>query len=447
MINQFRTYINSSGLGPIVVKAVIGSAGLRLIGMVFSFLVGVQLARGLGAEGYGIYGLAMSIIALLTVPTEFGLPQLVTREVSAAQVANAWGRMRGILRWAMCTSLMISLGVASFVLLWLALSGHGLDSPLGKTLLVGLFMVPLVAQNKINSAALSGLQHIVKGQLPNILVRPGLFSLFLFVMPYLITPLNPSLAMGLGVMSAALAFFSATLMLRKEMPKTVLSAKPIIDRRYWWSSALPMALTEGMRLLQGHLVILLLGIMSTVTMVGVYRVVNSVMIMVAFPISLLNVVSAPIISRLYAQGDKERLQRLLLWISLSMTGCILVLMLPFLVEGKLLLRLVFGADFAGGNSTLLLLCTGAVCNGFFGANAALLNMTGHQGRVTRASGLSLTLLTVILPPFIKFAGIEGAAVGSSLSIGVWNYIMWRDALRLLLLDSSVGAYLRIKKKV
>src|SRR5690606_23744752 len=113
-----RQYLSGNGIGAVLVKAVAGSAGLRIAGMGFGFLVGVQLARGLGAEGYGIYGVAMSIITLLTVPTEFGLPQLLTREVAAAQALGQWGKMHGILRWSVQSSLGLSVLVVLGLLAW-----------------------------------------------------------------------------------------------------------------------------------------------------------------------------------------------------------------------------------------------------------------------------------------------------------------------------------------
>src|SRR5690606_17389976 len=94
-----RRLLSGRGVAETLIRALVGSSGLRLLGVGFSFLVGIQLARGLGVEGYGIYGLAMSIIAVLTIPTEFGLPQLLTREVAAAQSRGDFGRIRTIIRW------------------------------------------------------------------------------------------------------------------------------------------------------------------------------------------------------------------------------------------------------------------------------------------------------------------------------------------------------------
>ena len=445
MITRIRNYLSGTSLGPQMIKAVIGSAGLRIAGMGFGLLVGVQLARGLGVEGYGVYGLAMSTIALLTVPTEFGLPQLVTREVAAARVTSNWSLLRGVLRWASRTSLLISLVVALSVLAWLVFSGQGFATTLGLTLVVGLIMVPIVAQGKICCAALRGLEKIVQGQFPETVLRPALFSFLLFIAPLLFVPLNPAFSMGLGALSASLVFFVSYMMLRKEMPVVACPSEAFSDARKWWPSAFPMALTEGMRVLQAHLVILFIGMLGTLSMVGVYRVASSVALLVAVPVTLFNVVSAPVISRLYTEDDRHRLQQLLAWVAMGMTVGTLCLVIPFILAGDILLGTVFGHEFAKGRTALLILCVGVVINSFFGANATLLNMTGFQGRVTRASSLSLILLVIVSPLLILGAGIEGAAVGSSLALGLWNYLMWRDALRLLSLNSCAGAYFNLRR--
>lgn len=318
MIQRARKYLAGSSQGPLFIKATIGSAVLRIAGMFFGFLVGVQLARGLGVEGYGIYGLAMSIIALLTVPTEFGLPQLLTREVAAAQVDKDWERLGGILRWSSNTVLKISVAITITVAVGLVAMGRHLSSPLAMTLLAGLIMVPLVALGNLRGAALLGLQHIVKGQLPDTLIRPASYSLLLFLVPLLAIPLYPALAMGLGAVSAVFSLAMAAIMLRRNLPHETRLAPPRIQSHAWWASALPMALTEGMRVLQGHLAILLLGLMATVAMVGIFRVASSAALLVAVPVALLNVVGAPIIARLHTQGDHARTQRLLSWIALAL---------------------------------------------------------------------------------------------------------------------------------
>lgn len=435
MIKRLRSYLAKPGLGPKLVKAIAGSAGLRLAGMFFGFLVGVQLARSLGVEGYGVYGLAMSIIALMSVVTEFGLPQLLTREVASAQVKGEWGKVRGILQWSGRTVLAISALVFVSCVAWLLATGRQLTDPLSLTLIVGLPLIPLVSQSKLRCAALRGLQNIVRSQIPETLLRPVSYSLLLFAVS-LAMPISPALAMGLGVVAAGIALTLSANMLRRSLPPEVAEATPVKNTSEWRSSALPMALTEGMRVFQAHLAVLMLGALSTISMVGLFRVASSMAVLIAFPLSLFTVVSASVIARLHAQKDHERLQRLLSWLSLGMTAATFVLSLPFLIAGQPLLGLTFGHDFEGSNPILLVLCASNILSGFFGTNAVLLNMTGHHVRVMRASWISLAVVCMSCPLLVLAMGAIGAALASSLATLVWNIVMWRDALRLLNLDAS-----------
>lgn len=414
--------------------------------MWFGFLVGMQLARGLGAAGYGVYGLAMSIIAILTVPAEFGLPQLLTREVAAAQGAGKWGRVRGVLGWSIRASMMLAVLISAGVLAWLA-STNGFATELGRTMLAGLVLVPVVALLSLHSAALRGAQQIVSGQIPEVVLRPAFHSFALLLALLLAVPLTPALAMLLGVLSAAFSLFVAYWLLRRTIPQAALSAVIEVQSKQWWASAAPMAMSEGMRVLQTHLLIFLLGVMVSMEEVGIFRVAASTALLVSMPISLFNVVSMPIIARLHAAGERYKLQRMLTLISVGMTVSVLLLSLPFLVAGEQLLGRIFGQEFVYGAVALSLLCVPIIVNALVGPAAALLNMTGHQKHVTVASLAALLVLAVASPPLIIGLGISGAAIASILSISTWCLIMWRTCRHLLGLDPGVvGMFFKLNGK-
>ena len=278
--------------------------------------------------------------------------------------------------------------------------------------------------------------------MPDVLLRPMFYSALLFIASLWFVPMTPALAMALGVLAAAIALIVALYMLHWSMPEEAAAAAAVVDARGWWSSALPMALTEGMRLLQSHLLILLLGVMVAMSEVGLYRVASSVMLLIAMPISLFNVVSMPVIARLYANGERQRLARMLGLVSAGMTAGVIVLSLPFLLAGQYLLATVFGPEFGGASGVLVILCLGVILNALFGANAALLNMAGHQSRVTRAALFALILLVASAPPLIAAFGIVGAAAASVISLATWNVLMWRDAMTLLSHDTSLFALVR-----
>jgi len=441
VINRVRSYLVRDGLGPALAKAVTGSAGVRVAGMAFAFLVGVQLARGLGAVGYGEYGLAMSIIALLTVPTEFGLPQLVTREVAISYAQSQWGKLRGVIRWAVRSSMLIAMAVALCLVGWIVFGGSK-AATLAGTLMPGVVLVPVVALLSLHSAALRGAQQIVRGQLPEIALRPAFHSLLLFAVPLVLFPLTPAMAMWLGVAAAMMSLAYAHRLLGRVLPPQAFSVKPELTPHHWWSSAIPMAMTEGMRILQSHVLIFFLGAMVSIAEVGVFRVAVSTAAIVTMPSSLFNVVSMPVVARLHATGQHIQLKRMLGMVSAGMLAGVVALSIPFFVAGDRLLGFLFGSEFSASSPALTILCVTAIANAALGVNAALLNMTGHQNRVTLASAIALGVLLVSGPFLIRRYGIMGAAYSNLASISTWGLIMWRDCIRLLGLDTSVFGILR-----
>jgi len=426
-----------SGLGPKLVRAVISGAGIRFAGMFFGFLVSVQLARSLGPDGYGVYGLAMAIIAVLTVPTEFGFPQLATREIAAAHVHGQWERIRALLQWFTRTILILSslLLLAIFLLLWINIAQP--EKALSQTLLVGIFLIPAVALLHLYCSALRGMQHLVVGQVPDILLRPAFHSLLLFLVFWVVGyPESPQAAMALGVAAVTAGLGISILLLKTRLPDAKTQIYKI-DGSLLWRDALPMAMTEGMRMLQGHIVVFMLGIFTLASVVGYFKVASGVMVLISTPIALLNIIGAPVISRLYNQDDRFRLQRLLSMLSLAMTVSCSLLALPFLVSGEKLISWGFGSEFIPSAGLLNVLIVGILGSSIFGASAGLLNMTGHAGRVTRASVWSILALVsacMILMPNLDATGGALAAAGSLI---LWNFLMWRDGKKYLGLDSAI----------
>lgn len=410
-----------------LVDAVFGSAGLRMAGMGFGFLVGVQLARLLGADGYGAYGVAMSIISLLAVPTEFGFPQLLTREVASASAHEDWRRVKGALAWATSRSILISIVVIAGVTTWLGFSRESISSQFTPALMVGVFMTPLVAQASLRAAALRGLHRVVLGQIPDVVLRPMSFSFILFVLALMQVPLSPSRAMAACVLSAAIACGAAVLLLRRELPPEVGRAVPVCDSKAWWMSAFPMAMTDGMVVLQSHALILILGAMVSTAEVGTYRVASSIAVTASVSFSIFSVIGAPRFASLYATGSSKELQRSVSLIAGLMVVGVSIVCLPLIIFGGQLVSGIFGSEYAASVTPLKILSAGLLLSSLFGPGATLLNMISMQKKVTQATLLSLALVLCASPPCIHFYGVNGAAIASAAAMIVWKALLWRFA--------------------
>lgn len=441
MLKRSLAHLARNGDVAELVRSLMRSAGLRVIGMGFGFLVGVQLARSLGASGYGVYGLAMSILSMVAIPAEFGLPQLLTREVAAAHQRGDRVVIGLLLRWAVRTLVCM----ASLALVFSAMLGWWrsatMDVALLQALAAGLLFVVLAPLGNVFGAALRGLQQVVAGQVPDVLLRPASYSALLLASTFFWSDgLTPALAMGLQVISVGLSAACAYFYLRRYLPVDAMSSKVRASNeqgRQWLRSAWPLALTEAMRIVHGNLATLALGIFSTTAAVGVFRVGSSTSALLTMPISLFHIVLAPTIARLHAAGESRRLEHLMGWSSAVMAIGVGGLCLPFTVAGGPLLALLFGNDFGDSNPILLVLGMGSALGCLFGPGATLLNMTGHERRVTRSFALSLLAICVLMLPLGYYFEGLGAALAVSLSFIFWSVVMWWDARQLLGIDASV----------
>ena len=427
--------LSGPGLGATLARGAAGGGGVRLVGMALSFLVGLQLARGLGPAGYGVYAAAMSVVALLSIPSEFGVPQVVTRELAAGREREDWAAGAGVLRWADRGVLALSGLTAALAAAWVwAFGGEG---PLAATLAWAVVLVPVVGLAKVRASALRGLMRVVLGQVPDLIVRPAAMSVLLAAAAAAGVALTAPRAMAAGVLAAGAALAFGAVALRRATPAEVRAAAPRSEGRAWMAAAAPMGLTDGIRILQGHASILILTAAAAPEAVGVYQVAARVATLAAMPIALLNIVAAPLLAKLHAAGDRAGTRRALWGSAAAMAGGVGLLSLPLVLFGGPILGLVFGEEYAGGAGPLAVLCGANLVSAACGPNAALLNMTGHERRVTAAFLWSLPASLLSAAALVPALGASGAAMSVVCGTLAWNAALWRSARRHAGLDPTV----------
>lgn len=444
-MRRFRVYLLGSGLGAGLIRAVAGSGLVSVLGMALTFLVGIQLARGLGVEGYGTYGIAMAVVAILGVPSQFGVPQLMVREVSAHAANTDWRAVGGMLTWSWKTLLTACLVVVAVFLAWLAFVGPANPSQTVPLLLASL-LIPLGSVVTLQGATLRGLMHIVKAQFPDTLLRPLTTALLLGGLAMFSVQLSPALAIIAGIVSACFAVVVGWLLMRRHLPAESRSAGRLDSAHGLLSASFAMAMSEGLRVIPVHATVIVLGMIASLTDVGQFRVATSVAALLAFPLAIFNMVVAPAVSRLLALGDRVRLQRLLSYASAGMLGSVILLALPFLLMGEPILQRLFGKEFGNAAGMVAILAFGYLAAAAFGVGGTLLSMAGRQARVTSITAVSVVVLSILLWPLVRWGGGDGAACAVAISLCVSSGLFWLDAKRNLGVDSSLVALYSILLK-
>ena len=427
-----------------LIKAVVGSLWLRLFGMALGFLVGIQLARGLGAAGYGVYGIAMSVVSLLLIPAEFGIPQLVVREMAGTGADPASDSPRAILHWSAeyVLATCVALGLATVMIVH---SGwFGLEPDLAHAIMYGLLLLPLAAMGNLMSAALRGFHRIIDGQVVELLIRPAVASLLLFALAVFFGSgkLSAPLAMAINCIAALLGAVYAFVRL---WPMLVRSGKLPASagrKKAWRRSALPLALGDGMRIVSGQVGVLVLGAMASNEEVGVYRVALGIYVVATIPSALLNAACSPMLARLNSEGDMRQMRRLNAWMALFLVLSAVACILPFAVAGGWIVGTVFGMEYASATPVLLVLLAGELMAATLGHPTIVLNMMRREGVVTQWSFLSLALNLLLCWLLIPRMGAMGAGIGVGASQFLWRLAASRYAFRNFGLHTSLAAWLR-----
>jgi O-antigen/teichoic acid export membrane protein len=421
-----RRLLGREGAGSLpgqLVRGTGGTLGLKIAFSALSFAASVLLARMLGAAGFGAFAFALATVGLLSVLARMGLDVLLVREVAAYRARSDWGLMHGLLRRANQTVLAVSLALvaAAAAISW-ALEGR-VDPGMQAAFRAALILLPLLGLVRLRQTALQGLQQVVVGQAPELLILPALF--FAGIVAARLVPggaLTAPGAVGLNFLASAVAFLVGAGLLRRGLPREAREAAPEYRTAEWLRGALPLLFMAGMGILNDRIALLLLGAMKGAEAVGVYSVVSRGAELIPFLLVAVNQPLAPTIAGLYAKRDMRRLQQVM---TRSAQGVLLVSLpvgLGLIAFGGWFLR-IFGEEFTAGRAALAVLSTGQLVNVATGSVGVLLIMTGHERAAARGIAIVVALNLVLGAVLIPGWGVLGAAVAGAAAIALNNVLL------------------------
>jgi O-antigen/teichoic acid export membrane protein len=396
---------------------------LKITGTGLSFISVVLLSRNLGTDGYGIYTYIIAIVSVLSIPASAGLPQLVIRETSRNLAINEPSKVRGLWQWA--TGVVIKNSIFVIILAIITILLYSKAEENAGIILWALILVPLSALSDLRSSCLTGLQKIGLGQLPELLIRPGIFVLILFTFTILFNiNLTPQKAMAMNVFSAFLGFIAGAWLLLRHTPLGIKGTKPFYESQAWRSSLWSFSMLAGINALYSNIDVIILGLFLSAKDVGIYKIASQMAIFASFGLQAINVAVGPRFARLYALSEKEKLQRLVTLSARAVLFFNLFVTLFFIIAGKKLLSLVFGTAFVESYEPLLILLIGQFVNSAAGSVGLILNMTGHENDTVKGRTIALITNIVLNFTLIPILGLIGSAIATAMSMIVWNTILW-----------------------
>jgi O-antigen/teichoic acid export membrane protein len=395
--------------------------GGGLVEFVFRLGIAWILARALGADGYGLYTLVVSVAALTVGLGGLGLDDAMVRYLAIQTRRGDRAGMRGTMQ----VGIVVSLGVGVLVGIGLyAFSGWLAVGVFDEPALLPLIrivsgVVPFLLLSNVLLGVTRGFNRMDLATFAENVVRSGVRFSLLAVLWFL------ELDVVAAVIAFGLADVSATVVFIFFVRRLVRAAGPPVPPRHEYAEifgfALPLWLSGLLNRFRRNLETFVLGVLSIAADVGVFTVAARVNFISHTVYRAVIVAVKPILAQAFADGDRATLARTYS----STTRWTFTMNLPFLLVTVLYaedILGVFGPEFVDGASAFVVLAFSELFIAFTGTCGSMIDMAGHtrvklvNSVLWVASALGLSIL--LIPPF----GVIGAAVASMASVTLVNLV-------------------------
>ncbi len=417
---------------------------LRILNTILMLLNGVLLARLLGPEQYGIYVFVLSVVALLGIPTQEGLPTLIVREVAKEYQSNNWRNLKGLLMLSNYFVIVYS----TLTIIVSAITAWNIWNPTdikAISFFWALSLLPLVAFGNARGATLRGFHKVVQGNLPEQLIRPLVTVSLLAVSMLVGLEVSSALAVQYTLLGAFIAFLAGAILLIINMPKGLKFNKPSYKLKEWSKSLVPLILWSSIDILNSQVAIILLGLLSSEENVALFKIGYQTASFVAIGLLVVNPVIAPHIVRMYNNSEIKILQKLLVTTSILVTLAAVPIFLIFIFFGHTLLGFVFGDIYTAAYNTLLFISIAQLINVMLGSGGLILNMTDNAKSTLNGSFISAFINILLCFLLIPLFGLNGAVFAVVVSIIIRN-IIWSISIYRRTGMNSTCFYLKVFAK-
>lgn len=405
-----------------------GRMTLAFIGLATNAL----LARLLSPPELGAYFLAYSVVGVGAALGALGLTQAVIRFVAESVGLGHYDRARRAIKLALGFG---SLGAAMVGFIYLlfggALAGSLFDSPalVAVTGVTGAWIVVAVVQgilvetfrgfHDIRITTLLG--GVANG---NGMLTGGLLSLLLLLLFLFKGEASLATVMLLAVASGATSALLAGWLLRRRVGFLPVDGSSVkLQASEVGHVAWPLMVNTLALFALGQASLWIVGAFLEQEDVALYGAAYRLMIYVAIPLQIANMVAPPLIAEMYAQGRVGELQRALRATATIAGIPALVLLFAFVFFGGPIMGFILGAYYREAALFLGLLSLGQMVGVWVGCCGQALMMTGHQAAMMAAT-IVVGLLTVTGVVWaVQNFGATGAAAATAGGIVLQNVVM------------------------
>jgi O-antigen/teichoic acid export membrane protein len=399
-----------------------------LFSYIGAFALNVLLARGLGAEGFGAWVIALAFSQTVATLGLLGADWIVLRQGSYYQATGDVARFRRTMHLALTMSLGALVVLGALLAILASTVAHRVlhDDGLAPLIRLAALLGPIMGLGQVMVYGTQAFRRMRARALIRNVLQPA-FRLALTAAALLVHRSQLSAFVGL-IAAEILLTFVATYALNRQLP--LLGPTAPVDRRALVKFALPSWGTKVMETGRAQLFPVLLGSLAALSASGVFVASRRVAAAPGAVIATMNEVYAPIGSNLFLQGRMEEFagvfKSVAKW-SFMLGFPLFCLQVAFPKE----ILSLFGHDFRSASLALILLAVGMLFNFGTGPVTVTLLQAG-RARLALLDYVGVLAVEVTLGIWlIPSHGVVGAALARMVGTGLNNLVPLLQVKRLL----------------
>jgi len=403
--------------------------GTKIIGLLSNYFFLWWFVSEYNTTKWGFVTLCITIANIIGMISILGFDIIVLKYISVLKSKLQYGEIKDILIKSGINSFLISgsIGLLFFVFAEFIsgiLFSNPFEAPWVRVIAIG---IPAYGLYHINNSIFAGIKRMIwYGFFRNIV--PFTFSLGIGAMlHYWIVPnYFPRFEQSgiLILLSYFLILYLAVaygfVLLNKQLKLRSTKRVPSIKYKSLYKESLPILVGTSMALILGSGDVLVLGILKSESVVGVYDIVGKLSLLMLLAIMSVNAILPAKFAELYASNEMQKLKvlsfqsnRLIFWIS-SLLFIFMILVSPWILS-------LFSIETAEAAYLIFILLSAQFVNTICGSNMVLLKMTDHhyffRNLMIFAAIFNIGVNFIMIPNY----GMLGAAVTTLLTTCLWNF--------------------------
>src|SRR5690606_17183395 len=391
-------------------------------GISLGYFLTIIISKKYGPEGFGIYSIAYTTIIVFSYFSSFGLTTSILR--FSGQFSNKNKDYDRKLLYFFSLKIMAVLSLLLSRILYTYSTELAIyvfkDSIYINIIKIICITAPFFTLNLVNIEFLRGLKQIaVSETFRTILIPLVCSSIILIYASQFYSIQLPIYALSIAII--LLSVFSTLIILIK-LYKIRKNNVTELTMKMLLKTSAPMMIIGLSSYFISNLSVYIIQIFESKYQVGIFALSLKISLFISFILVGVNTVIAPKISELYWSQKHKQLSELIISKTRFIFWLSFIVFILIVVFSKSIILLI-NEEFANGIIVLIILAFGQLMNATCGPVGLLLNMTGNQTALMKAT-LYVLITTLILNIVLVYNyGIFGAATATAISIIFKNIIL------------------------